>query len=392
MKFNELGILPELETALTKESITQPTQIQEIGMPAIMDGGDIFISSETGSGKTLAYLLPLISKLDIKSKNLQVVIITPTYELCSQIQDELVTLNQNSGLGFRSTMIIGSASTKRQLEKLKKKPHVIVGSAGRIFELIKMKKLKVHAVNSVVIDEADRMLFGNDLDVIKDILSAMLKERQLIYVSATNQPESNELIASLSPNLVNIHTKSNTLVDDIDHICFTASGNDKITFLRRIIKSCDPERGIVFTHKNETAILIAEKLRERKMSVGELHGECDKQTRVNTIKSFRNGKLQILVASDMVARGLDIKGVSHIFNIDPPSKSKDYLHRAGRTGRAGVHGYCISIVSGEEQKIVRRYERELDIKFSQAIITKDNTFILKDSNGRSYEEKNITFN
>ncbi|MCF6176337.1 MAG: DEAD/DEAH box helicase [Victivallaceae bacterium] len=368
MKFNELAILPALETALIKENITVPTQIQEHGIPVIIDGKDVFISSETGSGKTLAYLLPLISKLDLTSKNLQVIIVTPTYELCSQIQDQLIKLNQNSGLGVRSQLLIGSASTKRQLEKLKKKPHIVVGSAGRILDLIKMKKLKVHAVNSMVIDEADKMLFGEEMDLVEDILRSMLKERQLIYVSATNQPESNETIASLSPALVSIHTQSNKIVDDIEHICFTAHENDKPKLLCKIINACDPERAIVFTHRNETAGRIARKLAEHKISVGELHGECDKQTRLQAINRFRNGKVKILVASDMAARGLDIKGVTHIFNVDAPGKSKDYLHRAGRTGRAGAHGYCISLMSGEEQKIVRRYERELKIIIKQASI------------------------
>ena len=368
MNFCELSILPALENALAKENITTPTLIQERGIPAIMNGSDVFISSETGSGKTLAYLLPLISTLDLSSKQLQVIIVTPTYELCSQIQDQLIKLNQNSGLGIRSQLIIGSASSKRQLEKLKKKPHIIVGSTGRIIELIKMRKLKVHAVNSMVIDEADKMLFGEEIDVIKDILRAMLKERQLIYVSATNQPESNETIAALSPALVAVHTKSNKIVKNIEHICFTAHENDKPKLLCKIINACDPQRAIVFTHRNETAGRIASKLAEHKMAVGELHGECDKQTRVNTINRFRSGKIKILVASDMAARGLDVKGITHIFNVDAPGKSKDYLHRAGRTGRAGAHGYCISLMSGEEQKIVRRYERELKIVIKQATI------------------------
>jgi ATP-dependent RNA helicase DeaD len=368
MKFSELAILPALENALVKENITVPTQIQERGIPVIIDGEDVFISSETGSGKTLAYLLPLISKLDIASKQLQVIIVTPTYELCSQIQDQLIKLNQNSGLGVRSQLLIGSASTKRQLEKLKKKPHIVVGSAGRILDLIKMKKLKVHAVNSMVIDEADKMLFGEEIDLVEDILRSMLKERQLIYVSATNQPESNETIASLSPALVSIHTQSNKIVDEIEHLCFTAHENDKPKLLCKIINACDPQRAIVFTHRNETAGRIARKLAEHKILVGELHGECDKQTRVQAINRFRSGKVKILVASDMAARGLDIKGITHIFNVDAPGKSKDYLHRAGRTGRAGAHGYCISLMSGEEQKIVRRYERELKIVIKQASI------------------------
>lgn len=368
MEFKALAILPELETALEKENITTPTPIQECAIPAIMDNEDVFISSETGSGKTLAYLLPLISKLDIISRDLQVIIVTPTHELSSQIQDQLIKLAQNSGLGFRSQLLIGSAAIKRQLEKLKKKPHIIVGSTGRMLELIKMRKLKVHKINTMVIDEADKMLFDESLELIEEVLSTMLKERQMIYVSATNQTESNETIASLSPAVVHVHTGSNKIVANIEHICFTAHENDKPKLLGKLISAYAPERAIVFTHRNETAGRIAIKLAEHKISVGEMHGACDKQTRRQAINNFKNGKIKVLVASDMAARGLDIKGVTHIFNVDVPGKSKDYLHRAGRTGRAGAHGYCISLMSGEEMKIARRYERELKIKIKQANI------------------------
>ncbi len=369
MKFSELAILPALETALAKEDIVEPTPIQEKAAPFIFDGNDVYISSETGTGKTLAYLLPLVSKLDAGLKDLQVIIVTPTHELASQIQDQLIRLSQNSGLGLRSQLLIGSASTKRQLEKLKKKPHVVVGSAGRILELVKMKKLKVHAVKTMVIDEADKMLFGESLDVIENIISSMLKGRQMIFVSATNQAESNKVATSMCPDMVEVYSNSNQVIGDIEHIYFTAHENDKLKLLCKVIYACAPERAIVFAHRNETAKRIARKLEEHKMAVGEIHGECDKQTRVKAINEFRNGKINILVASDMAARGLDVKGVTHIFNVDVPGQSKDYLHRAGRTGRAGAHGYCVSLMSGEELKIVRRYERELKISMTQASIS-----------------------
>ncbi len=368
MKFSELSILAELETALSKENITEPTAIQEKSIPLILDNKDIYLSSETGTGKTLAYLLPLISKLDLQSKDLQVMILTPTHELASQIIDQLKRLQQNSGIDFRSQLLIGTASIKRQLENLKKKPHIVAGSAGRILEIIKMKKMKVHNVKSVVIDEADKLLYNESVDTIKEILSSMLKGRQLIFASATNQAISNEVTRTLAPELIDAHTSSNQVSSNIEHIFFEAHENEKPKLLNRIINACTPERAIVFTHRNETAKRIAKKLAEHKNGVGEIHGDCDKQARQNTISQFRSGKINILVASDMAARGLDVKGVTHIFNVDIPAQSKDYLHRAGRTGRAGANGYCISLMSGEEQKIARRYERELKIKIIKASI------------------------
>lgn len=368
MTFNDLGIIKALEEAVSKEEITTPTAIQEEAVPVVLAGRDVYISSPTGTGKTLAYLLPLGSRLDVASKDLQVVIVTPTHELSSQIQSQLLLLNQNSGLGFRTQLLIGGASTKRQLEKLKKKPHIIVGSTGRILELIRLKKLKVHNVQSMVIDEADNTLLGEKLEGVKDILHSIPGKPQLILVSATNQAETNEVAASMSADIVQAHAGSNQICDDIEHIYFTGHSNQKQDLLRKVIRACDPARAIVFTHRNATAEQVAAGLAERGLSVAEIHGKCDKLIREKSINDFKRGKVKILVASDMAARGLDVKGVTHIFNVDIPGQSKAYLHRAGRTGRAGAHGYCISLMSAGETKITRRYERELNITMMHASI------------------------
>lgn len=366
--FQNFEVLPALITALAAEKIATPTAIQNQAIPCVLENKDVYISSPTGTGKTLAYALPLLSKIDVTSKDLQVIILTPTHELSSQIQSQLLLLNQNSGLGFRSQLLIGGASTKRQIEKLKKKPHLVVGSAGRVLELIKMKKLKVHTVKTLVIDEADSMLFGDSLTGIKKILQCLTAPPQIILVSATNQQETNAVAAELSPAMIQAHAESNQVSQSIDHIWFSGHQNEKAELLRKILRASEPERAIVFTHRNETAIRIAQGLTNRSFKVSEIHGKCDKLTREKSINEFRRGKTTILVASDMGARGLDIKGVTHVFNVDIPGQSKAYLHRAGRTGRAGEPGVCVSLVSPEEEKIIRRFERELDIQFTQATI------------------------
>ena len=372
MKFSELNILPVLETALEKENIIAPTSIQEKSAPVIIDDRDAYISSETGTGKTLAYLLPLLSRLKIDTKELQIIIVTPTHELASQIQDQLLRIKQNADgkFEFRSQLLIGSAAIKRQIERLKKKPHIVIGSIGRILELIKKKKLKVHTVKNLVIDEADKILMSESLSMIDKINRSLVKDCRKIFVSATNQRRSNSIAAEMSDGMTEVHTNTNQVIDNIEHIYFNVHENEKPELLRKIIRACGTERAIVFTHRNETARQIAEKLAEHKISVGEIHGGRDKLSRVKTINQFRKGKINILVASDMVARGLDVKAVTHIFNVDIPGKSKDYLHRAGRTGRAGENGYCISLMSNEEVKIARRYQRELNIKMSEASIYK----------------------
>ncbi len=369
MKFSEIGISQDLENALSKENITIPTSIQRKTAPIILNGQDAYISSHTGSGKTLAYLLPLITQIDTSTKDLQVVILTPTHELASQIQDQLLRLSQNSGNGLRSLLVIGGASTKRQLEKLKKKPHIVVGSTGRMLELVKIKKLKVHKVETIVIDEVDKMLFGDSLDSIQNLLRTMMKGRQMIFASATIQEESKKVADSIADDLVDVLAGANDVCSTIEHVYFSAHDNEKPKMLRRIIKAFNPERAIVFTHKNETAKRIARSLTENNIKAGEIHGDCEKLDRVKTLSQFRSGKLKVLVASDMAARGLDVKGVTHIFNVDIPGKSKDYLHRAGRTGRAGEKGICVSLMSGEEEKIARRYQRELNIDMAHLAVS-----------------------
>jgi len=368
MKFTELNILPVLESALENENIVEPTPIQIRASRAIFDGRDSYISSETGTGKTLAYLLPLLTKLNVETKELQVIILTPTHELASQIQDQLLRIKENSDFDFRSQLLIGSASMKRQLERLKKKPHIAIGSIGRILELIKKRKLKAHTVKTLVIDEADKILMSESLSMIDKITRSLMKDCQKIFVSATNQRRSNSIADEMSNEMVEVHSNSNQVIDNIEHIYFNVHENEKPELLRKIIRACGTERAIVFTHRNETAKQIAEKLASHKISVGEIHGARDKLERVKTINQFRKGEINILVASDIVARGLDVKEITHSFNVEIPGKRKDYLHRAGRTGRAGECGYCISLMSNEEMKIARRYQRELGIKMTEATI------------------------
>ncbi len=215
MRFSELGVCNELEKALTAEGITQPTPVQIQSAKVLVDGKDAFISSETGTGKTLAYLLPMLSRVDQELAKLQIIIITPTHELSVQVQNQIQKLLQQSGLPLRSQLLIGESPIKRQIEKLKKKPQVVVGSPGRVLELIKMRKLKVHTVKSIVIDEIDRLLIGKTVESIRAIIKSTLKERQLIFVSATEQKECVREATSLSSELVKVNAKSGQINPNI---------------------------------------------------------------------------------------------------------------------------------------------------------------------------------
>ena len=368
MNFLKLNILSELDNALKAEGITAPTAIQEKAIPPLLNFSNAYISSETGTGKTLAFLLPILTKLDAASKNLQAIILTPTNELASQIQDQLLRLNQNSDLNFRSQLLIGSGSSKRQLEKLKKKPHIIVGSPGRIFDFIKKRKLKVHTLNSLVIDEADKMLLDESLKLIEKIIRSLPRDVQKIFVSATNQPKSNSIAEEICGKIKKIHTGTNKIANNIEHSFIIARENEKPEILLKFFQKNKPKKTIIFAHKNETAANIAKHLIANRIAAGEIHGKCDKHQKVQTLAKFKNGKIKALVASDIAARGLDINNVSHIINYDIPGQSKNYLHRAGRTGRMGKNGCCLSLITPEEKNVPKRFDKELKIKFNQITI------------------------
>jgi ATP-dependent RNA helicase DeaD len=361
MTFTELGVPPELVVALAKQQITEPTPIQLSALPVLLAGKDAYLNAETGTGKTLAYLLPIFCRLDVAPQAPQVVIVAPTHELSIQIQRQCCDLAQNAGWPIRSLLLIGGTSMDRQIEKLKKKPHLVVGSPGRILELITVGKLKASGIKTVVIDEADRLLVSETLPAIRAILRAAPRGRQLIFASATEQLESAEAIAALAPDLLMLQAGAAPVNENIEHLYVVCEARDKPEVLRKLLHALQPERAIVFVHRNEMAENIAAMLAHHKIPAAELHATGDKRDRKQAMDDFRSAHVRVLVASDVAARGLDIKGVSHVFNLDVPTQSKAYLHRVGRTARAGAIGQAVTLISGHEVAQVSRYEQELGI-------------------------------
>ena len=359
---SELGLLPALESALGTDDITDPTPIQSKAIPVILAGSDAYVSSETGTGKTLAYLLPVLARVDAAQRALQVVIVVPTHELAMQICDVGRELAQKAGLGIRFQPLIGGVSTKRQLEKLKDKPQVIVGTPGRIDELIKGRKIKPHTVKSVIVDEVDRLLLGESLAEVRSIIKSMQRERQLVFVSATQRAETTEEAEALASDLVQVHAGADQVNSAIEHFYIECEERDKAEVLRKLLHALEPLRAIVFMHRSAHAEILASKLNHHKIPVVDLHGAKDNAQRKNSMDDFRAGEAKVLIASDIAARGLDIRGVSHVFNFDIPTQSKDYLHRVGRTSRAGSQGCAVSIMTAQEVRLVKRYQSDLHIE------------------------------
>jgi superfamily II DNA/RNA helicase len=362
MTFTELGISPALVAGLEKEAITKPTPIQAEALPLLLAGKNAYLNSETGTGKTLAYLLPLFCRLDPALEAPQVLVLAPTHELAIQIQHQVSALAQNAGLPVRSVLLIGGTVLSRQLEKLKKKPHFVIGSPGRIRDLIGMHKLKVQAIKSIVIDEADRLLGDETLDMVRVIIRHTPRERQMIFASATEHPACSREAKALAPGLEVLRAGAGGVNRDIEHLYLVCEERDKPELLRKLVFTLNPARAMVFVHRNARAEEVAGKLAYHKIAVADLHGAYDKSERKKAMDDFRSGRVTVMIASDLAARGLDIKGVTHIFNLDVPSESKDYLHRVGRTARAGAAGYAISLMTEQETRLVKRYETELDIR------------------------------
>jgi superfamily II DNA/RNA helicase len=333
------------------------------------------LNSETGTGKTLAYLLPLFQKIDPQLAATQLIVVVPTHELAIQIQRQAGALAVNSGLPIRSVLLIGGTLMQRQIDKLKKKPQVIIGSPGRIREMITLNKVKVGLVKCVVLDEADRLLSAESLASVRSIVKSLPHGRQLVFVSATEQADATREANTMAPELVMVRAGAARVNSDIEHYYIVCEERDKPDWLRKLIRAMNPERALVFVHRNESAEVVAAKLAHHKIKVADLHGAFTKEERKKAMDDFRGGRVNVMIASDVAARGLDIKGVSHIFNFDAPSDCKSYLHRVGRTARAGAKGLAISLLTDRDLRLVRRFEEELGIVMTPILLREGEVLI-----------------
>jgi ATP-dependent RNA helicase DeaD len=364
--FLDFGLNQNLIEGLKKQGIEEPTAIQAKSIPLGLENKDIIGQSQTGSGKTLAYLLPIFQKVDSSRREMQAIVLAPTHELVMQIEKQIKTLAENSDIPVKSIAIIGNVNIDRQIEKLREKPHIIVGSAGRILELIKRRKINAQTVKTIVIDEGDRLLDENNLGNIKDIIKTTQRDRQLMVFSATINNSAMSISKGLMKEAIFVKAEEQEQLNpNVEHLYFVAEQRDKIEVLRKLIASMNPERAIVFINKSEEIDHITSKLQFHKLNALGIHGSAEKEDRQRALEGFRSGKIQLLVASDLAARGLDIQDVFYIFNLDLPAEPKEYLHRVGRTGRMGKQGLVLSIVTEREAEIIKKYQTAFNINISQ---------------------------
>lgn len=360
---------PFLQEAWNKSGFQSPAAIQEQAVPVILEGKDVIAESPTGSGKTLAYLLPLLQKIDANSPILQAIVLASSQELVMQIFQEFQKWSEGSGI--RGTSIIGGANLKRQLEKLKKRPQVIFATPGRLLELIKQKKVKMHEVKMIVLDEGDQLLIPEHLIAVQSIVKSTMNDRQVVLCSATLKPATIKLAKELTkdPEVIRISQTEAATSGEVEHIYFLCERRDKIKLLEKIARLGE-SKSLAFINDIGELQVFKEKLNFKELSVGILHSEMKKLERQTTLKAFRDGKLNMLAATDVAARGLDIQGVTHVVHIDFPRDISQYVHRAGRTGRMGSSGTVISLVTEREERELKRFGRELNIQLHKRMFYK----------------------
>lgn len=363
--FEAIGLSKTITDGLERMGIVTPTPIQAQLIPLAMENRDVTGCSATGSGKTLAYILPIFHKIDVTKKEMQVIILAPTHELVVQINRQILLLAENADMPVNSAVVMGQVNIKRQIEKLKEKPQIIVGTAGRVLELIKMRKINAQTVKTIVIDEGDRLLDDNNLSEIAAVIKTTQRDRQLMVFSATLGQDALRTAESFMNTPVHVKSEQNVLAEKILHIAVRAQQRDKVEMLRKIYAALNPDRTLVFLNKNDQIRMVTAKLQHHHIGAGALYGEAVKEERKRAMDDFYAGRISVLIASDIAARGLDISGLSHIVNMDMPPDEEGYTHRAGRTGRAGHSGTVVSIVTETELKSLRLWGMHLGIEIKE---------------------------
>lgn len=373
MSFQALLQNEAMVQALAMQNITEPTAIQEQVIPLLMEGKDVIGQAHTGSGKTLAYLCPVLAHIDSQSKQVQALVLAPTHELVIQIHRQAQLLCQNAKLDIRCQSIIGEANINNQIAKLKEKPQLIIGTPGRILDLIKKRKINCQTIRTVIIDEMDNLLDNTNQQTVLDIIKSMLRDRQLAAFSATASNHTIDLLLQQmnDPAFVKVETQAK-MNPNIEHFYLISEQREKFVQLRKLLHALEEEsrRILIFMNDGSELDFMVDKLNYHKIRTYSLHGIVSKEERQKAMDEFRRGKIKVLVSSDLAARGLDIPDITHIINLDFPAEPNEYIHRAGRTARGNNQGQCYSIVNPRELAALRIYQREFGIQAAPVHLVK----------------------
>jgi superfamily II DNA/RNA helicase len=357
------------ETLKQKWKFERTMKVQDEMIPAMLEGKDIVAESPTGSGKTLAYVLPMLHKLDGSKKSTQGLIVAPSQELAMQIVE--VIREWSAGTNITVQQLIGGANVARQIEKLKKKPTIVVGTPGRINELVRANKLKLREIEIIVLDECDQLLSREYRVIVKSFIEGASPKRQVVLVSATITDEIRLVASRMMKDPLNIQIKPEDMVKvgKVVHSFVKVEERDKTDALRRLA-NIEGVRGLAFINNLDQLLLKEMKLKYKDTKVVSLHADMSKEQRKKSLEDFRKGEARILLATDLAARGLDIEGLTHVIHVDLPHTVEQYLHRSGRTGRAGADGEVLTLLSYKDEKNYKKLLRQAGQKPVQKVIYK----------------------
>jgi ATP-dependent RNA helicase CshB len=358
--FEQYNFQPFIIEAVHALGFTTPTEIQQKMFTVSRKGGSVIGQSQTGSGKTHAYLLPALNEIDPSHEEVQVVITAPTRELAQQIYHEILKITKfcPEGKEITARCFIGGTDKQRTIEKLKKQPHVVVGTPGRILDLVKEQALFVHTASVIVVDEADLMLDMGFINEVDQIASRMPKDLQMLVFSATIPEKLKPFLKKYMENPEHVHVNpKQTAAVNLEHNIIPLRHRNKVELLKDILTVSHPYLAIVFTNTKKRAEEVAEGLAERGIKVGRIHGDLTPRERKKMMKQIQDLEYQYIVATDLAARGIDIEGVSHVVNYELPDDLDFYVHRVGRTARAGYSGVAITIYEPSDEEALDKLEK-----------------------------------
>jgi len=364
MTFSDFKLKPEIQAAVTEAGFTEPSPVQKEAIPLILDGHDIIAQAQTGTGKTAAFGLPMMSMMAADG-TVEGLVIVPTRELAMQVSDELYRFGR--GAGLRTATVYGGTPYGKQIERIRQ-ASIVVATPGRLQDLLQGGKIKINP-RFVVLDEADEMLDMGFLDEIKNIFTFLPRDRQTLMFSATMPPAIRKLAESIlhEPETVSI-TQAERTNTDITQLYYVIKEHERDDALVRLIDYKNPDKCIIFCRTKKEVDRLAAHLTSQGFKVASLHGDMEQKQREVTIRAFKQGGVDIFVATDVAARGLDVNDVTHVFNYHMPFDSESYVHRIGRTGRGGKSGEAITLVNPGELRAIKRIEKDVGTTMASQVI------------------------
>ncbi|OGV36446.1 MAG: ATP-dependent RNA helicase RhlE [Lentisphaerae bacterium GWF2_45_14] len=366
MSFDKLGLNADLLSVIESRGYTQPTPIQAKAIPVLLSGRDIIAEAQTGTGKTAAFTLPilqLIHRRDNKQRHPKALILTPTRELAAQVNASVITYGKNTKL--RSSAVYGGVSIRPQINSLRNGTDILIATPGRLLDHVGQRTVNLSEIEILVLDEADRMLDMGFIHDIRKIIEFLPKKRQTVFFSATYSNEVKRLADTILTNPQMIEIPKDDTPNLVTQIVYPVEKSLKKELLAHLITEGEWDQVLIFMRTRYSADRLAKQLNDCDISAASIHGDKTQAARTKALGDFKSGRFQVLVATDVAARGIDIVNLPHVVNFDMPHDPNDYIHRIGRTGRAGIEGVAVSFVSAEEKQFLDAIQRLIGHKIEQ---------------------------